>query len=245
MARQMEALERLQETDIRIDRIKNFIDHYSDFVDELDREFAELKRLADEEKNTLDGLKKERAKLELDLKDGEEHIKRCNVRLYAVKTNKEYEATLKEIGEQKAKNSETETSLLLLYDQVDAEEKKLAEAREKVAREEKQIQVKKKELAQKLERGNARLPQEEKAKLELVAELKPDALELYQWLQSKMGPKVLGRVVNEVCQSCFRKINSQMYNETLGGEHLVQCPGCNRILVHKTEEFLAGEDFEF
>jgi len=245
LTKQMEMLEQLQEADLRIDRLKNFIAHYQDFVKELEDEEAELQKRVEDEKAALDSLKKEKAKKELDLQAGEEHIKKCNGRLYAVKTNKEYEATLKEIEEQKEKNSQVETELLMLYDRIDEEEKKLAEAKKKLEQEEKQNAARKKELAQKLDRAKARLAQEEKERTEIMPSIKPDALELYQWLGEKMGARVLARAVNEICQSCFRKLNSQLYNELLTGEKLLTCPNCNRILVYRETEFLADENFEF
>ena len=245
MTTQMEVLAQLQEADLRVDRIRNFIDHYPESVQELDDEKAEVKKRAEDEKTALDNLKKSKAKLELDLSEGEEHIKKCNGRLYAVKTNKEYEATLKEIEEQRQKNSGIETQLLMVYDEVDEEEKKLAEARKKFELEEKQVEDKKKQLSQKLERAKARLPEEEKRRTEIVPQVKPDALDLYSWLRERMGARVLARAMNEVCQSCFRKLNSQMYNEVLTGEKLLTCPNCNRILVYRDSELLADEDFEF
>jgi hypothetical protein len=241
----MEMLVQLQEADLRIDRLQHFIAHYQDYVRELEEEKAELQRRAEEEKAALEALKKEKTKKELDLQAGEEHIKKCNGRLYAVKTNKEYEATLKEIEEQRQKNSQIETELLILYDRIDEEEKKFAEAGKRLEQEQKQNQVREKELAQKLERAKLRLTQEEKERAELVKTVKPDALELYQWLREKMGARVLARAVDEICQSCFRKLNSQMYNEVLTGEKLLTCPNCNRILVYRETEFLADEDSEF
>jgi uncharacterized protein len=242
----LEILEQLQEADLRIDKIRQFIDHYPDFLKALDDEHAELKKRADEEKATLDSLKKDKAKKELDLKDGEDHIVKCNVRLNSVKTNKEYEATLKEIEDQKHKISDIETEILLLFDQVDQEEGKLKEARKKLDQEEKDIINKKKGLADKLERAKAALPNEEKKRAEIIPLLKPDALENYRWLQQRIGAKVLTRLVDETCQSCFRKVPSQMYNEVLAGNNLLTCPGCNRIMVYRVTEFLSQDkDFDF
>lgn len=246
MEKLLNLLERVQETDIRIDRIRHFIGHYQDFIKEMDDEQAELKTLAENEKTALDSLKKQKSKKELDLQDGEEHIIKCNVRLNSVKTNKEYEATLKEIAGQKNKNSDIETEVLLLLDQIDQEEAKFKEARKKLESEEKQIETRKKDLALKLERAQAELPKQEKERDEIMPLLRPDVLENYRWLQERMGARVLTRLVDETCQSCFRKVPSQMYNEVLAGNNVLTCPGCNRIMVHRVTEFLSqDDDFEF
>ncbi len=246
MAKNLEILEQLQELDLRLDRLRNFIGHYQDFIQALDEERAGMKLRAEEEKIKLDELKKMKGRKELDLKAGEEHIAKCSTRLYAVKTNKEYEGTLKEIGEQKHKNSEIETEILILYDQIDQEEQSLKDARNKFELEEKEVEQKKSELAKKLERAEALLPREEKSREGILSLVPKDFLESYIFIQERLGARALARLIDKICQSCFRVVPSQMYNEVLIGANLLTCPGCNRILVHRETEFLTGKDiFEF
>jgi predicted nucleic acid-binding Zn-ribbon protein len=122
----------------------------------------------------------------------------------------------------------------------------LKQARSSLESEDKQIEDKKKELAKKLERAKAALPVVEQKRSEIIPKVRPDALENYQWLQSKLGAKVLTRLIDETCQSCFRKVPSQMYNEVLAGNNLLTCPGCNRIMVYRETEFLSNDkEFEF
>lgn len=245
MAKVLEALEQLQEIDLRIDRLRNFIEHFPDFLKELEEEKEMLKKRAELEKALLDELKKAKARKELDLKQGEEHLSKCQARLYTVKTNKEYEATLKEIEEQKQKNSDLETELLLLYDQIDQEEQRFKEAKKKLELEEKEIEEKKKKLAERLERAKVLLPEEEKKRELALAQIPQDLLENYFWIQKRLGAQVFTRVVDRICQSCFRVIPAQMYNEVLTREQVLTCPGCQRILVYRTTEFLPPEDGEF
>ncbi len=245
MSKLLEPLGRLQEVDLRIDRLRQFIDHYPELVKAMEEEHAEVKKRAEDEKAKLDELKKQKAKRELDLQQGEEHIVKCNARLYAVKTNKEYEATLKEIENQKKKNSEIETGILLTYDQIDQEEQRLQEARKRLNQEEGEAEQKKKALAQKLERARALLPTEEKSREQILLEAPKDFLENYRWIQERLGVKALTRVVDKICQSCFRVLPSQMYNETMVGNKMLTCPGCNRILIYREQEFLAEKDFDF
>lgn len=246
MAKNLEALERLQEIDLRLDRLRHFIDHYQDFIQELEEQKDLIKKRNETEKSFLDELKKARMKKELDLKQGEEHISKCNARLYAVKTNKEYEATLKEIEEQRKKSSDLETEILLLYDQIDQAEIGFKEAKKQSEQEGIETEDKKKELAKKLERAQAILPDEEKAREGILSLVPKDFLENYYFLQQRLGARAFARVIDKVCQTCFRIIPSQMYNEVLVGEKMLTCPGCNRILTHREKEFLTeDEDFEF
>ena len=244
MAKLIEVLEQLQEVDLKLSRIKQFIENYDNLQKELDQEKQQAKQRYQNEKQKLEDMIKLKMKKELDLKQGEEHIKKCNARLYSVKTNKEYEATLKEIEEQKEKNSQLETELLILYDQIDEEEVKLKEAQKQLEQEEREIEQKKKELEEKLKKARELLPDFEKQRQEIVSQLNSDAYETYTLIQEKFGNPALTRVIDEVCQSCFRRIPSQMYIEVMMGETVWTCPGCHKILVHREKDFLP-EDFPY
>jgi len=245
LAKILELLERLQEIDLRLDRLRYFIEHFSDFLAELGKEEEEIKKFFEEKKRNLEELKKQRSRKELDLQEGEEHIKKCSTRLYTVKSNKEYDALLKEIETQKEKNSQIETELLILYDQIDDEEKKFKEAQKESTQAQEEVLKRKKGLEEKLNRAKALLPEVEKEREGLIGSItKGDALEQYQWLQEKLGVKVMSRVVEEVCQNCYRRIPSQIFNEVLSGEKVITCPGCNRIMVCREKEFI-GNNWEF
>ena len=244
MARLLELLEELQVVDLKLKRMREFIDNFEKYQQELEREREEVKERLEQEKKKLEEMKKLRMKKELDLQEGEEHIKKCSARLYTVKTNREYEATLKEIEEQKEKNSQLETELLLLYDQLDQEEEKIKQLKAEIEQEFKILEQKEKELKEKLEQAKKQVPEQEKEREELVAQIPSEAYETYQLIQQKLGDPALTRVIDEVCQSCFRRIPSQMYIEVLMGDKVWTCPGCHRILIHRELDFLP-EDFPY
>ena len=244
MAKLLELLEELQVVDLKLRRMREFIDNFENYQQELEREREEVKERLEQEKKKLEEMKKLRMKKELDLQEGEEHIKKCSARLYTVKSNREYEATLKEIEEQKEKNSQLETELLLLYDQLDQEEEKIKQLKAEIEQEFKILEQKEKELKEKLEQAKKQVPEQEKEREELVAQIPSEAYETYQLIQQKLGDPALTRVIDEVCQSCFRRIPSQMYIEVLMGDKVWTCPGCHRILIHRELDFLP-EDFPY
>jgi len=244
LAKLLELLEELQVVDLKLRRMREFIDNFENYQQELEREREEVKERLEQEKKKLEEMKKLRMKKELDLQEGEEHIKKCSARLYTVKSNREYEATLKEIEEQKEKNSQLETELLLLYDQLDQEEEKIKQLKAEIEQEFKILEQKEKELKEKLEQAKKQVPEQEKEREELVAQIPSEAYETYQLIQQKLGDPALTRVIDEVCQSCFRRIPSQMYIEVLMGDKVWTCPGCHRILIHRELDFLP-EDFPY
>jgi len=241
LAKLLELLEELQVVDLKLRRMREFIDNFENYQQELEREREEVKERLEQEKKKLEEMKKLRMKKELDLQEGEEHIKKCSARLYTVKSNREYEATLKEIEEQKEKNSQLETELLLLYDQLDQEEEKIKQLKAEIEQEFKILEQKEKELKEKLEQAKKQVPEQEKEREELVAQIPSEAYETYQLIQQKLGDPALTRVIDEVCQSCFRRIPSQMYIEVLMGDKVWTCPGCHRILIHRELDFLPAD----
>ncbi len=86
---------------------------------QMEEELLAVRQKIDKEKEIIDELEKERRKKEKELEVDKEKIKKLEVRLYDVKTNKEYQALLKEIEAAKEANDRTEEDVLVLMDKVE------------------------------------------------------------------------------------------------------------------------------
>ena len=86
---------------------------------QMDEELLAVRQKIEKEKEIIDELEKERRKKEKELEVEKEKIKKLEVRLYDVKTNKEYQALLKEIEAAKETNDRTEEDVLVLMEKVE------------------------------------------------------------------------------------------------------------------------------
>jgi len=229
----------LQKLDVRIGALE-------DFMNELPsrREALEAERRAAEEE--VENKRAELGKVRQDLKEsekklarGEERIKELQGKLNQVKTNKEYDASLKEIEDQKKKNGILEEEILELYDKVETaeeEEKKLeAEWSEK----KKEFGVRSRELEELASRTEAELEEKKSERENKQSALSADNYKLYEKLRQNKKRAVV-RTLKEVCLGCHRHIPAQLYNEVLKGEKLVFCSNCERILVYTEDDIEAG-----
>ena len=229
----------LQKGDLRIGILETFLNSSPGLKAELAAERAAEEGKMAAKAEELDTAKKDLRRKERDLETGEDRLKQLLVKLNQVKTNKEYDASLREIEEQKRLNGKIEDDLLLLYEKIEAAEaavKKLdAEWKGRLG----EFEERTKELEQKADRAEKDLEQKRRQRAALTAEVNADLLKRYEQIRAKTG-RGLARVEAEICRGCFHHISAQMYNEVLKGEQVLTCTNCFRILVYTEKDLDAG-----
>ncbi len=180
--------------------------------------------------------------LEEGLKRGAEQLRRARERLLEVKTNREYQAMLKEMEVLEAKNGELEDAILLLLEELDALRKEadrqdafLEEHRRRFEGERRQIET---ELAG-IDASQARLQQQGE---DLRRTLEKDLLKKYENIRSLNKGLAVVPAWNEVCGGCHMNVPPQFYNQLMRSEDLCFCPHCSRILYCKNPEPAPGSE---
>jgi hypothetical protein len=181
-------------------------------------------------KESLEKLQKDRRKKEKDLEEEVDRVKKAEARVLEIKTNKEYQAVLKEIESAKKLNRQREEEILDLLE-------KLEESQKRITRGEKELEEKRKEM----ERQVSGLRQKESSfeqemagnvqqKEQKEKEIPPPLLSRYRMLAEKRQGIAVARVVQGVCQACHMNLRPQLYIELQKQDSLILCPNCNRIL---------------
>jgi predicted nucleic acid-binding Zn-ribbon protein len=181
-------------------------------------------------KEELEKLRQEHKHQEAHLTMSAEKIKKAKGRLIEVKTNKEYEATLKEIETIKESSSKIEDEIIRILD-------KMEQLTEIVAAEDKQVAAGKCEYenqAAQIEKDlcniDARL--EEKIRMQDSIRKKIDStlLKKFDLIKTRRNGYAVVAAWNEVCSGCHMNIPPQMYNDLRKSDALILCPHCSRIL---------------
>ena len=228
----IEQLQALQALDLQLGACRKLVDGFPAGLAALEEERAREGSALEQEREGLGQLQKERRRKVGGLQDGEEQLKKSQAKLYAVKTNKEYEATLKEIEGLRGKNSALEEEILLLYDQIEAAEAKLKE-REKAWQDyERKFQEEKRTLTEHRDRAETEAQELEARRAELTPRLSESELGLYERLRRSLGDPVVVPAEKEVCTACNRMMPAQLYIQVLKNEQVIHCPLCGRYLVH-------------
>jgi len=204
-------------------------------IEEMNRELGELREVAEKEKTVIDELERERRKKEKELDAEKDKIKKIESKLYDVKTNKEYQALLKEIEMAKETNDKTEEDILILMDRIEDLKKDYISIAER-------LQKREIELKEETERTNKYLQNMDKTLAELKKQrdamlgvVNDELKKTYFNLIEKRGGLAVVNVKNGVCLGCYMSIPPQLFIEVTKNSRLITCPSCNRIFYFKED----------
>ena len=227
---QIKMLIELQGLDTQIFRLEDELAAIPERIKNKEAEFKEkdagLKQLEDE----LKALQVKRKEKEGDLEAKEGNIKKYQQQLNQVKTNKEYKALQDEIGRIRADNSIIEEDILKIFDEVDAENKRIAKEKEFLKGEEAKFAEEKKKLVEEEKRLKAESDGFKAQREILAAKVDKKILTKYdKIIKSKDGLAVV-TIADGACQGCFRILPPQVTNEVKMNLDVVYCDNCARIL---------------
>ena len=157
-------------------------------------------------------------------------IKKREEQLRSVKTNKEYQAILKETSEIKELISQFEDETIECLDKIDLNEKNIQTILDEYAREKEKINTNKAIVEQEASEDSKKLEQLISERDRLLTMVEPELLRQYQFIKSISGGIAIAEVKNAVCLGCNINIPPQMYNELHRGNELKNCPHCHRML---------------
>ncbi len=230
---QLETLAKIQSMETETNIINAKLNIVPGKIKSLDQEIQAIDQRLSDESTRLDELKKAYRKYELEVDENLSKMKKSEVKLRMIKTNKEYQSTLKEIDDIKAINSEIEDKMIDCLDQMDEVEKYLSTQKDEFRVLKDQIEIEKDAIHQESEAGRTRITELQAKRDEVSKQRDPKLMETYRRVQDQRGVAIVA-VNNAVCQGCNLNIPPQMYNELQrGGDSLRFCPHCQRIIYWK------------
>ena len=230
MKEQIKLLEEIQEIDKKVQKIQKDTEYFPQEIERINEQLEEDRKAVDEVKLALEGHEKEKKERDDELTENSEKLTKFEGRLRDLKTNNEYQASLREIDQAKKRNEEIEDELLALMEQTEAEAARLAEAEALFAEKEKKAEEETKELTANLKKMEKDLSGVLKDRAKKMKVINPEISELYETLKKRIKGLVLTDTNNGACNGCYMRIPPQIINEAMRFEKLYQCPSCNRIL---------------
>lgn len=203
---------------------------------EMDEELKQLKEKLEKEKVVFEELEKERKKKEKELEIDKDKIKKVESKLYEVKTNKEYQALLKEIEAAKATNDKTEEDILTLMEKTEELKKDYESSQATLQKRGKEIEAEKVRLDAETRSMDKVIGELKTQRDNLLSVLSNDLTSKYNTLKGKRSGIAVANVKNGVCMGCFMNIPPQLFIEVTKNKKLIQCPSCNRILYFAENE---------
>jgi predicted nucleic acid-binding Zn-ribbon protein len=230
LKRQISLLVELQRLDSEIRRLSIKKIELPDQLSRQDKEFQTVSQGVDEARKALDVSAKAHRDKESELKDGIDRLRKTKDRLLEVKTNKEYQAMLKEIETIEQKNSGFEDEILTLLEKTDTFKKEIREREKTLDEYRKQYEREKKKTEEELSSLDEEILTCQKNLQGLSSEIERDLAKKYQIIKRRKNGLAVVPVVKGVCTGCHLNIAPQLYNELLKSDQVLSCPFCNRII---------------
>jgi len=230
LKQQVDLLVELQQIDSERKRIETKKHDLPVELERLKTTLRDFEEKVEEERKKIEDLYERHRLKENELKKGNETLKKTKSRLFEVKTNKEYQALLKEIEVVNGRNDELESEIINVLEAIDT-------VKEQLEQEEKEYTVFRSEcesdigkIEEELNSIDSVLITIQKKYGDVKELIHADHLRRYDIIKQKRNNRAVVPVWKEICGGCHMNIPPQMYNNLQKYEELMLCPHCNRII---------------
>jgi hypothetical protein len=173
---------------------------------------------------------------EMNLKMIHEQIEKSEKKLREIKTNREYQALLREIDDNRKKNSVMEEEMLQMMEQIESEEKKVAEIQQQTEQMVQEAAAEKKEILDSTVEEKKELERIEKKRRKIAEQIDSALLDKYCKILKQCGGVAIVPVDNSICGGCHINIPPQEFIEVQRGKTLRFCPHCHRIMYWESTD---------
>lgn len=231
---QLHFLRDLQEIDVQVRTIDAELEELPQQIAEARQELTALEEELAAKTAEKEAAEKEKRNNDAELADTTERLKERETKLFSIKTNKEYQAALKEIADGKRDNKSREDKILASMEKIDTISKEITQLSQTCADKESEFKIREEEFAKR----KAELEQERNGKiggLKLAEEnVDKDILAKYNFIKSRyMDP--LARVTRGICEGCNMHISPQTFIDLQKYAKIHFCPHCHRLIYFEEE----------
>ncbi|MCG3176303.1 MAG: hypothetical protein MOGMAGMI_01249 [Candidatus Omnitrophica bacterium] len=228
---QVKVLVELQKIDGELFRLRKVLAEHPARQKKAEEEFEKKKVRLKAAEDELKSRQVKQKDKELDLQSREEKIKKLQTQLYALKSNKEYQAMELEIKGAKADNSLVEEEILRLFDAVEEARTAVAREKEALAVEEKAHRDTLAVLKKDAETLGAQVSALEEKRKAYTPNLEPKLLTQYEKILKGRDGTAIVPILEQSCGGCHIGLPPQFINEIqMNPDKLMYCEDCGRIL---------------
>ena len=234
MKEQISLLVKLQGIETEAGSIQSILNDTQSKLETLDAGLMEYERTIEEQESIIDKLKKQYRDYESDLRINLDKEKKTQVKLRSVKTNREYQSLLKQIEEEKAKNSKIEDKMIECLDLMDETEKIIAMKKDEYLKLSDSVKNEKEIIKQESKQRRITLSKLDKDREKVSCMIDPELMKKYLMIKKQnSGGLAVVPVKDALCHGCNMNLPPQLYNELFLGDSLKFCPNCQRIIYLK------------
>lgn len=226
----IEQLRTLNDIDVRLGIVKRDLERLPRELAEKQAPIKSMKAAIDRAKMDVIRMKVDADSADLEVKAGEETLKKLGEQMNILKTQKEFEAIRRQMESQRNWNKENETKELGFLEKIEAKQKDIEKQQAAIdalvsasAEDSERIEKEVAELRTRFEELNNQ-------RGKLAPEIPDTELSTYNRIAGR-GDVALAVVRNGNCSECYMRLPAQIQNLAIIGKELTCCPSCGRILT--------------
>jgi hypothetical protein len=220
----------LQTLDMKIREMQRDKDEIPARIAALEGAFKSAEEKVLGQKAELERLLKDRRQKEKELEEETDRVRKTESRMFEIKTNKEYQAVLKEIEGAKKLNRQREEEILAILERVEELQKTAGQGEKELEEKRQEFEQRLSELKERAAEFDQKMAAEVREREERQKGIPPDLLGKYRMLLEKRQGVAVAPVANGVCHACNMNLRPQLYIELQKQQTLIFCPNCSRIL---------------
>ena len=244
MKEKMKLLITLQDFDTRMGYILAKKEEGPKKIERLEQRLTDVEMKLAEEARQIEAFTRNRREMEQRIEDAENKLKKSNIKLSSIKSNKEYDAATKEIDDLQKAKLLLEEKAIEMMEQLEALEAKCAAGREKAAEMKRQFEMDRDAVTRSIKALEQDLHTLQQERLGVSRAVDAGLLKRYDTLRERRGGIAVSPVIQGVCQTCHIRIPPQEFNELIRGDQLMSCPHCARIIYWGGDGQYANEEME-
>ncbi len=187
----------------------------------------------EKEHDKLRSIEKKKTQKEIELQEIDDRIEKHKTRTADIKSNKEYQAHLKEIERAEKERSHKEDEVLNLMEEVETVSGAISEKKQRIKTEKDELASIKATLDQRSAEIEKELDELKQKRSPLVEKINSEIYESYMNILQKTGGLAVAEAKDEVCLGCYMSIPPQLYVEIKSTTEILTCPQCDRFLYRK------------
>ncbi len=225
----LEHLIRLQQTDTFIENARRRVADHPSLIAALDARLTSSRDTLARAKSRLADNHSSRRLIEKDLSAIQGRLSKYKDQLMEVKTNKEYQAMLKEIEVAQTEVRQLEDRILEHMLEADDLGSRVKETEVLLAADEAALAAERRRLEAETAALQTQLEQTVPLRERLAAEMPPALLAAYDTVRSRRGMAVVD-VKGGYCSACHVRLRPQVANDLRRNDLIIQCESCQRFL---------------
>ncbi len=223
---------RLQDLDHRIAELDKEIAALPKHILNIEKALEIHQRRLEADRAALAANQKERKKLEGDIQVQEQKISKLRDQTLQAKTNEQYRAFQHEIEYCQQEIRKYEDRILDLMGTSEPLEANVKKAEAALKQEKVEVEAEKKRAHDRTDEDRKALQQANAERAELVVQVAPALLKLYEKTRRKWPGQPMAEVQDYQCMRCYIRLRPQHFQNLRTGDEVLTCESCGRILYY-------------